>query len=181
MRLIDADELQVKIASLSRLAKSDAQKSLLGRMLYIIDHTHVLIMQDEPLTSDELRVMVGDPVYDSLGQVWYIVESYYDHDLIMTDGTHFNDENKYARVNKRFYCNRPTIPVPQWISVEDEKPDIGQYVLVYHKDGNMQCAQYSRSGYDDRDLWGLDYYYEGQKEITHWMPLPEPPEEVRDE
>ena len=71
----------------------------------------------------------------------------------------------------------PTLPAPQWIRVEDEKPDIGQYVLVYHKDGNMQCAQCSRSGYDDRDLWGLDYYYEGQKEITHWMPLPEPPKE----
>ena len=37
MRLIDADELQIKIASLSRLARSDAQKSLMGRVLYIID------------------------------------------------------------------------------------------------------------------------------------------------
>lgn len=32
MRMIDADELQVKIASLSRLARSDAQKSLMGRV-----------------------------------------------------------------------------------------------------------------------------------------------------
>ena len=37
MRLIDADALQIKIASLSKLARSDAQKSLLGRVLYIID------------------------------------------------------------------------------------------------------------------------------------------------
>lgn len=37
MRLIDADALQIKIASLSRLARSDAQKSLMGRVLYIID------------------------------------------------------------------------------------------------------------------------------------------------
>lgn len=36
-RLIDADALQIKIASLSRLARSDAQKSLMGRVLYIID------------------------------------------------------------------------------------------------------------------------------------------------
>ena len=36
-RLIDADALQIKIASLSRLARSDAKKSLLGRVLYIID------------------------------------------------------------------------------------------------------------------------------------------------
>lgn len=37
MRLIDADELQIKLASLSRLARSDTHKSLLGRVLYIID------------------------------------------------------------------------------------------------------------------------------------------------
>lgn len=36
-RLIDADALQIKIASLSRLARSDVQKSLMGRVLYIID------------------------------------------------------------------------------------------------------------------------------------------------
>lgn len=65
----------------------------------------------------------------------------------------------------------------QWIRVEDEKPDTGQYVLVNHKDGVMQCAQYLISGYDDRELWVLDHYYKEQGEITHWMPLPEPPEE----
>ena len=74
----------------------------------------------------------------------------------------------------------PTIPASQWVSVEDEKPDIGQYVLVYLKDGIMQCAQYSRSGYDDRDLGNLDYYNKGQGEITNWMPLPEPPKEVQE-
>ena len=76
----------------------------------------------------------------------------------------------------------PTVPTYwQWVSVEDEWPDIGQYILVYHKDGVMQCAQYLISGYDDRGLWVLDHYYEEQGEITHWMPLPEPPEEVQDD
>ena len=75
-----------------------------------------------------------------------------------------------------------TVPAyGQWIRVEDEKPDTGQYVLVNHKDGVMQCAQYLISGYDDRELWVLDHYYKEQGEITHWMPLPEPPEEVRDD
>ena len=70
-----------------------------------------------------------------------------------------------------------TVPAyGQWIRVEDEKPDTGQYVLVKHKDGVMQCAQYLISGYDDRELWVLDHYYKEQGEITHWMPLPEPPD-----
>ena len=36
-RMIDADALQIEIASLSRMARSYAQKSLMWRVLYIID------------------------------------------------------------------------------------------------------------------------------------------------
>ena len=43
-RLIDADALQIKIASLSKLARSDAQKSLMGRVLYIIDQMPTITM-----------------------------------------------------------------------------------------------------------------------------------------
>ena len=38
MRLIDAYETATKIASLARLARSDQQKALLGRCIYIIEH-----------------------------------------------------------------------------------------------------------------------------------------------
>lgn len=38
MRLIDADVLNHRMATLGRLARSDAQKALLGRALYIVDN-----------------------------------------------------------------------------------------------------------------------------------------------
>lgn len=38
MRLIDADEAAKNIGSLARLARSDPQKALLGRCIYIIEH-----------------------------------------------------------------------------------------------------------------------------------------------
>ena len=38
MRTIDADEAVKKIASLARLARSDQQKALLERCIYIIEH-----------------------------------------------------------------------------------------------------------------------------------------------
>lgn len=38
MRAIDADEAMIKIVSLVRLARSDQQKALLGRCIYIIEH-----------------------------------------------------------------------------------------------------------------------------------------------
>ena len=43
-RWIDADELQIKIASLSKPARPDTQKSLLGRVLYIIDQMPTITM-----------------------------------------------------------------------------------------------------------------------------------------
>ena len=174
MRLIDAERLREELLWRNVFLTDNEIDALVD----LIDNQPTIFPLNDPLTIDELRAMVGNPVYDCFGQVWYIVESYYGHNLIMTDGTHFNDENKYAKVSKRFYCNRPTIPTyGQWIRIEDEKPDTGQYVLVYHKDGVMQCAQYLISGYDDRELWVLDHYYKEQGEITHWMPLPEPPKE----
>ena len=38
MRSIDADEAITRIASLARLARSDQQKALIGRCIYIIEH-----------------------------------------------------------------------------------------------------------------------------------------------
>lgn len=38
MRMIDADEAAKKIATLARIARSDQQKALLGRCMYIVEH-----------------------------------------------------------------------------------------------------------------------------------------------
>ena len=54
------------------------------------------------------------------------------------------------------------VTVQEWISVEDRLPDIGIEVLVYSEDDGI-CVDYY-----DGDSFG---YYD----VTHWMPLPEPP------
>ena len=60
-----------------------------------------------PLTLDELREMDGEPVYDYLGQEWYVIQEYYDHELTMTDGTRFFDDDEIDGVDKRFYRRQP--------------------------------------------------------------------------
>ena len=62
---------------------------------------------NEPLTLDELREMDGEPVYDYLGQEWYVIQEYYDHELTMTDGTRFFDDDEIDGVDKRFYRRPP--------------------------------------------------------------------------
>jgi hypothetical protein len=55
-----------------------------------------------------------------------------------------------------------------WISVKDRMPEEGVDVLVYlnRKDADVDFV--------DRESGNFFYYDEG--EVTHWRPLPEPPE-----
>jgi len=59
--------------------------------------------------------------------------------------------------------------IPQWISVEDELPEKGKDVLVYPGFKTGYC--HPNGGW---------FVYLGRKSysdtISHWMPLPEPPE-----
>ena len=103
MRLIDAERLREELLWENVFLTDNAIDALVD----LIDNQPTIFPLNDPLTIDELRTMVGNPVYDCFGQGWYIVESYYGHDLIMTDGTHFNDEDKYAKVSKRFTAIGP--------------------------------------------------------------------------
>ena len=66
-----------------------------------------LTQPNEPLTLEQLRGMDGEPVYDYLGQEWYVIQEYYDHELTMTDGTRFFDDDEIDGVDKRFYRRPP--------------------------------------------------------------------------
>lgn len=59
-----------------------------------------------------------------------------------------------------------------WISVEDRAPDIEEPALIYLFYKDMETAIYVGEGEWEvqQDL----YFCEG--DVTHWMPLPEPPE-----
>ncbi len=57
---------------------------------------------------------------------------------------------------------------PQWISVKDALPDMEKWVLVWN---NVMGYDVDMIREDGR--WALT-----NDPITHWMPLPEPPEEV---
>ncbi len=63
-RAIDGELLELKIENIAnKLAKSDAQKALMGRVMYCVEHMPTLTPQNEPLTWNELGNMVEKPVY----------------------------------------------------------------------------------------------------------------------
>ena len=62
--------------------------------------------------------------------------------------------------------------IPRWIPVSDRLPESGQRVIVCRKDGRVEQGVYlGVNGW-----WKA--YGTNTKSITHWMPMPAPPEEV---
>lgn len=59
----------------------------------------------------------------------------------------------------------------KWISVKDSLPKEGQYVLYY-------CVNYGKI---DKTQYYLDTFLATSKafnNVTHWMPLPDAPEDL---
>ena len=96
-RLLDTDVVR----------KSKTASWLLDQVLHDIQAMPTLTPPNEPLTIEQLREMDGEPVYDYLGQEWYVIQEYYGHELTMTDGTRFFDDDEIDGVDKRFYRRPP--------------------------------------------------------------------------
>lgn len=65
---------------------------------------------------------------------------------------------------------------PQWISVEERLPEPFVSVLVYMPEEKPLPPVHE--GFLAREgMWYANYFDREPMEITHWMPLPEPPEE----
>ena len=60
----------------------------------------------------------------------------------------------------------------KWISVKDRLPEAGTKALCYLKRGEYWTAVWDDCG---DDLWSDGEAWCSNGEVTHWMPLPEPP------
>lgn len=78
------------------------------------------------------------------------------------------DENRIAELEAQ---------VPKWISVNDRLPEPGitkLIVTVRHEHGNIvDIARYL----GPQEGWDLVLWKVWDENVTHWMPLPEPPKE----
>lgn len=74
------------------------------------------------------------------------------------------------------HCSNWEDRAPQWISVEDRLPDKAVTGCLVYADEWTRVADWTH------DKWGIEWWFyvdgEYDPEITHWMPLPEPPEEA---
>lgn len=87
----------------------------------------------------------------------------------------YNKGVKYGRyLALQEYLERKESAQPKWISVEERLPDKdGTYIIL---------VPMSNGPFVDADQYTIGngwYEWGNDSGITHWMPLPEPPREVK--
>lgn len=93
-RAIDGELLELEIANIAnKLAKSDAQKALMGRVMYCVEHMPALTPQNEPLTQADLDSMDYDKVWIDYGDdgEWALVVNGRIYCLAVLEGAGFED------------------------------------------------------------------------------------------
>lgn len=69
----------------------------------------------------------------------------------------------------------------KWIPVTERLPKLGRKVLLYFSKSENMAVGFLRDADDEETMWsvlvGGEYSVVCYHEPTHWMPLPEPPED----
>ena len=95
-------------------------------------------------------------VEQAISHFWYGVS----HDIFSEPVT------TYAKLAIEALKKENGVTVQEWISVNDRLPEQGEEAICIAADGDMMIGKYTEWG------WLFPRYFE---DLTHWMPLPEPP------
>lgn len=82
-------------------------------------------------------------------------------------------EAKYEALNIAITAMGRSIP-PRWISVEERLPEDYEDVVIIMRNG---ASSWYRVAYREYGGWSFGGGRRVTDEVTHWMPLPEPPKE----
>lgn len=85
----------------------------------------------------------------------------------------FHERCLQLEIQKRFAAEKAA---PKWISVDDKLPEDDARYLCYTIDALCEVCIY----YGDGE-WIAPDFANWTRYVTHWMPLPEPPEELKEE
>ncbi|HHQ9669999.1 TPA: DUF551 domain-containing protein [Escherichia coli] len=81
------------------------------------------------------------------------------------------------RENKNSSTSSPATP-DDWISCSERMPDDGQHVIILCDGAFVLYAQYRDGEFFDVVRNGEELFETQSRNVTHWMPLPEPPQEA---
>lgn len=126
-------------------------------------------VENKPLTMDELQDMDGEPVYLAVDHKWYIVSLNYltPYGARVPCGVDMWGQGTSLSllVECGLYRRKPN----EWISVKKRPPEYD--APVWGWDARCHCAK--EVNYINGEFF--DVFCE-DADITHWMPMPAPPE-----
>lgn len=91
------------------------------------------------------------------------------------------DDDRIEAVNavlRRLAGNSPVTP-DGWISCSERMPEDGQHVIILCDGAFVLYAQYRDGEFFDVVRNGEEFFETQSRNVTHWMPLPEPPQEMK--
>ncbi|EIG4303481.1 DUF551 domain-containing protein [Escherichia coli] len=146
---------------------------------------HAAMLQGSQPVSQTYKFPVNTPCQDAPAHIWLQTAGVWPEDGELSELTwcshnQHHDDTLYVRADL-VNGNSPVTP-DGWISCSERMPNDKQYVWCWGKSyGWTECDTFE--GYYDcsRNKWWAvtDNGEEPASKVTHWMPLPEPPQEVK--
>lgn len=204
VRPIDANALNLKIreymsdynGSPTRLAVCRAVLSMLGdeRQTPTLQQTCNQLKPDcKPLTLKQLREIVDKPAYlyiydTALDSGWHIIKAVTEDKIIFRGwNTVYVPISSLGKCFDLYAYSPAQIDREAWVSAEERlpEPDSGPYWIAKKKNNGewqMKMALFCDYGYAmpidaKTDVTWRDFDYTKIVNVSHWMPLPEPPAE----
>ena len=144
---------------------------------------HAAMLQGSQPVSQTYKLPVNTPCQDAPAHIWLQTAGVWPEDGELSELTwcshnQHHDDTLYVRADL-VNGNSPVTP-DGWISCSDRMPEIRQTVIGWNGYAVRQCV-YTRNGYAKTQK-GREPRFETLTGIwhgvTHWMPLPEPPQGV---
>ena len=95
-----------------------------------------------------------------------------DRAIEILNPTHREHYDSLEEVNEACRMGMEALERQRWIPVSERLPNDGEFVLTY-KNGQFEVQEYEKR----RNGWISGDWFWSLCTVTHWMPLPEPPEE----
>ena len=135
---------------------------------------------DEPV-SQTYKLPVNTPCQDAPAHIWLQTAGVWPEDGELSELTwcshnQHHDDTLYVRADL-VNGNYPATP-DSWISCSERMPDDGQHVIILCDGAFVLYAQYRDGEFFDVVRDGDEFFETQSRNVTHWMPLPEPPQEV---
>ncbi|HAI6735692.1 TPA: DUF551 domain-containing protein [Escherichia coli] len=135
----------------------------------------------EPV-SQTYKLPVNTPCQDAPAHIWLQTAGVWPEDGELSELTwcshnQHHDDTLYVRADL-VNGNSPGTP-DSWISCSERMPDDGQHVIILCDGAFVLYAQYRDGEFFDIVRNGDEFFETQSRNVTDWMPLPEPPKEVK--